>query len=140
MPDTVFRSKIESTPDSPLPKGSDSSTGSVTTVEVPYLDYATEHSHPYLADHFTLGDNWNDPVGGFPKELATIETYINEKVESGEVANSVSAIKVLLKGIERITNLNKEERPLVKIETIAAYVQFLMKTDQLKTNLRRYHG
>jgi hypothetical protein len=112
----------------------------IDTVEVPYMDYHQTHGKPYLVDHFKLGDRWEDPEGGFPKEIQTISSYIDKKIESGEVANSVTAIKDLLKGMEKFNNLTKEERSVVKIEVLAHYVEFLQKNDQTRSNLRKYHG
>jgi hypothetical protein len=139
MNDAVFRTATQSEPsEESVPTGKESSTGSVTDVEVPYLDYAKEKNHPYPVDHYQLGDRWQDPVGGFPKEIAVIEGYIEEKIKSGELANSVNSIKDYIKKLEKLNNIQAEERPLVKIETLAAYIEFLQKTDKLKQNLKRY--
>lgn len=110
------------------------------TIEVPYNDYSREHGKPYIADHFSLGDSWNDPQGGFPREVQQIEGYIFNKIESGEVANSVTAVKDLLKGMEKFNNLNHEERAVVKIEVLAHYVEFLQANERTKANLKKYHG
>lgn len=123
-----------------LPITKESHTEVETNVPVPYLDYEQSQGKPYLADHFHLGDTWNDPVGGFPKEISTISNYIEDKIRSGQSANSLSAVQQLLKGLEKVTNTTTEERAVIKLETLSAYVEFLMKTENLKINLGRYNG
>jgi hypothetical protein len=117
----------------------DVTTTGTDNVEVPYMDYEQTHSHPYSVDYFKLGDTWEDPAGGFPKEINLIETYIKGKIDSGEIANSVTAIRDLIKHMEKFNNLNKEERSVVKIEVLSNYVEFMMKNDKVKSNLRRYN-
>jgi len=135
----VFRTKQEvKTSEGKLPQGKETTVSGESRVEVPYLDYEKEYGRPHTVDYFKLGDSWNDPMGGFSKEVALIEEYLQNKVEKGEIANSINAIKEELKKMEKITNLAKEERPLVKIETLAAYVKFLMETDKIKFNLAKY--
>jgi hypothetical protein len=137
MTDTVFRTKQEQT-EEVLPEGKITSVGGEAPVEVPYLDYEREHGYPHSVDYFKLGDSWRDPVGGFPEEIAVIEEYFQKKIEDGEIANSISTIKEKLKSFEKMNNLKGEERPLVKIETLAAYIKFLCEADKIKFNVRRY--
>lgn len=139
MADLAFREKVEETPEV-LPEGKtpDRSGDEGEKIEVPYLDYETQNHHPYSVDYFGLGDTWDDPNGGFPEEIAVIEEYVEKKIQSGEMANSRQAVNDFLKGVERITKVNKEERPIVKVETISAYIKFLMETDKIKWNMSRY--
>lgn len=137
MTDTIFRTKAESQPES-LPEGKITSEAMSTTEEVPYLDYEREHGHPYSVDYFKLGDSWQDPEGGFAEEVSIIEDYIQKKVESGEFPNDRKSIEEKLKGMEKFNNIKGEPRPLVRIETLAAYIRFLGETDKIKFNLRRY--
>lgn len=121
-----------------LPEGKPTTQEGIIDIEVPYLDYDTQHPRPFIADYFNLGDTWNDPIGGFPKEVSIIKEYIDNKINYGEIANSISAIKNVLKGIEKMTNTKNEERAVVKVETIAGYIEFLNKTEGIKKSLRRY--
>lgn len=150
---TIYRTPQENPPTAPPPKDipieDQVTVPQEEQVEVPYFDYHKEHGKPFTVEHYKLGDSWQDAVGGFPKEVGLIEEYISKKITSGEVANSVSAVKDLLKGIEKMTGvalkedpklIDREERTVVKLEKLAAYVEFLMKNENLKNNLRRYHG
>lgn len=142
MSDTVFRGKTEEgggASSSPELKGTTPDQGGdITSPELPYMDYGVEHSHPFLVDHYAIGDRWNDPVGGFPKEVDMIENYIQGKIKAGEIGNSLSDVKTLLKGMEKLNNLASESRLVVKLEILSNYVEFLMKNDKLRGNLRRY--
>lgn len=137
MPTSISHNKTSSQTET-LPGGKDTSTGEIVNPDVPYLDYESEHSSPFLVDYFVLGDTWNDPQGGFPKEIASIEGYIQEKIESGEIANSITAVKNMIRSMEKINNLSKEERSVVKIEILNNYVDFMRKNEGIKRNLRRY--
>ncbi|NCN26005.1 hypothetical protein GW915_00365 [bacterium] len=140
MSDTIFRTKTE-TPvqaEPTVPAKAVGPTPSVTAVEVPYTSYAAAHATPFVVDYFELGDLWNDPSGGFPKEVSTLEEYFTKKIESGELENSTSAIKNKLKEIERLSNMNKDARKVLRVGTAAAYVKFLMDSEDIKFNVRRY--
>jgi len=139
MADTVFRKKSEITSQPEVsPEGKEPTRGSEAQEEVPYLDYEREHNHPHSVDYFNLGDTWEDPEGGFPKEISVIEEYLQDRINKGELANSVNSVKEELKRLEKINNISKEERAVVKIGTLTAYVKFLMETDKIKFNIRRY--
>jgi len=115
-----------------------SSGGIVDNVEVPYTDYETQNGKPFIVDHYGLSDRWKDYEGGFGEEIATIDGYIQGKITNGDLANSQSAIKEELKKIEKLTNMSKEERVVIKLGNISAYAKFLMEADNIKFNARKY--
>lgn len=140
MSDTVFRTKIEPTVtevkvDKPIKVGA---VPSVSNVEVPYTSYEVEHGKPLSADYFELGDMWNDANGGFSKEVSTIEEYFTKKIESGEIENSTKVIKDKLKSFEKLANTHKDERKTIRLETVSAYIKFLMDSDNIRYNIKRY--
>lgn len=136
--DTTFRTPqtpaIETTPKS----NRADVTQTDSNVEVPYTDYEKTHGKPYTVDHFQLGDTWQEDLGGFAKEVSTIEEFFSKQIESGSLPNNKEAIKAAIRKMEKVTNLDKNERPIVKIETISAYVKFLMDVDNIKFNVARY--
>lgn len=137
MNTSVIRTPIKPSTES-LPEGKESSSHSVVNVEPPYLDYEAQNSKPYMAEYFELGDNWNDKMGGFSTELSTINNYIEQKIKSGDIGNSIEAVRREIKSLEKINNLKGEERPVVKIEILSAYIEFLNKKLNIKTNLLHY--
>lgn len=102
-------------------------------VEVPYLD-----ADNFLEDYFKLGTQWKDADAIFNEDLHKIDVYLADLIDQGEIANSQSAVKEVLKKMEKMNNLTKEERSVVKLEVLGNYAEFLMKNDNLKSKLRRY--
>ena len=142
MANSIFRSRqpdsveLINTPEVKIPESKDLITTSIETgVEVPYTDYEQVNRKPYTVEHYQLGDRWEE---GYAEEVATIEAYLKNKIDTGEIANSISAVKYELKNLEKINNLVHEERSVVKTGIIAAYVKFLMETDNIKYNVRKY--
>lgn len=136
---TVFKTaNTEESKPEVLPVSTHTTEQSVVNIEVPYLDYEKSSGKPFIAEYFNLGDRWNDREGGFPEEVRVIEDYIKEKINSGESANSISAAKSILKGIEKLNNLTNEERSVVKIEIIKNYIEFMNKKGELMSNLKKY--
>lgn len=137
----VFKTKGEQAEvKEPVIESKTSPMAGVTNVEVPYLDYEPSHGKPFTVDYFNLGNTWRDLQGGFPKEVELIEEYIEEKVKSAEIANDTKSVKTLLKNMEKLTNIKDEPRTVIKIETLAHYIEFLRKAEGIKTNLRRLYG
>lgn len=137
--ETTFKTSSQPSSDSTAPtKEGSNQTISTDSAEVPYTEYEKSTGNPYSVDYFGLGSSWTDAQGGFPKEISLIEEYFDSQISSGEIANSQNAIKERLKEILKVTGMNKEERNTIKIETVAAYVEFLMKTDDIKHNVKRY--
>lgn len=139
MTDTIFRTQTNDVSEVEKPMIAQESTqGGVIDIEVPYLDYSKTKNHSYLVDHYSLGDSWNDPEGGFSEEVGLIDSYIESKIRNGEMANTLDNVKQLIKSMEKTNNLTQEPRTVVKLEILANYAEFLMKNDKLKSNLRRY--
>jgi len=136
---TVFRTKVdpqtvaEHNPVSKTP--SSLPIVSTDTVEVPFLDYQTQHGHPLAVDYFNLGDKWEDV---FSQEVGLIDVYFNGKIHDGTLANNVDTIKSELKKMEKILDIKNEERPVVKIGILTSHIKFLIDTDDLKYNMRKF--
>lgn len=132
-----FREPVEPAVE-PVGVGKDTTTGGETKVVPPFKDYVSQYNHPYTVDYFGLGDTWEQKEGGFGKEVSIIESFIESEIDKGEIPNNIEAVKDVLKKLEKMTGIDKNERPLMKIETLAAYVEFLMKCDKIKFNIKRY--
>lgn len=141
--DSVFRTKIEE----PTPTFNEEEqetkiktppqTKTEDEIEVPYLDYKQYHNRPYIADHFKLGDTWEDQIGGFSKEIESIEEYIKGKINSGDISNSVKTVNNLITQMEKFNNLDNEDRAVVKLSILSNYVRFMMENSKVKSRLRR---
>jgi len=109
-----------------------------TSVEPPYTDYENINNHPYTVEYFDLGDLWDRPEAGFSKEVGLIENFFKEEIGQGEIGNNKEAVIKKLKQMEKINNIDKTDRKITRIETISAYVEFLMRTSNIKKNISRY--
>lgn len=140
MSDNIFRSKVSESVAEPTPQveKKDVSTGQITDVEAPFTDYQKMNNHPYLVDHFKLGDTWKDKLGGFEKEVTAIEDYFKDKIEQGQMQNTSEAVRGKLKEIYKLCNIESTERTTMQIEKLAAYIEFLRKTDNIQFNHYKY--
>lgn len=138
--DTSFRAKAEPAAPEVMPKGitPDRSADEGKREEVPFTDYKGEHHHPYTVDYFKLGETWDDPTGGFPKEIGLIESYLKDKIERGELLNETKEVEKRIKEMEKVAGVKDESRKIVKIEALAGYVKFLMGTDETKYKVEHY--
>jgi hypothetical protein len=102
--------------------------------QVPYTEYRSKNGKPFMADYYNLGDNWEV----FNKEITTIEDYLQVRIENGELANDIDTIKKEIKKMEKLHNLKDEPRAVIKIGTIASYVDFLNDTEGIKMNWGKY--
>jgi len=137
--DTIFREKVEQQLEKPEEvKIGDKAGTQISNIEPPYTDYEKVHNHPYLVDHFKLGDTWRDKLGGFEKEISLIEGYFKDKINEGQMKNEKEAVQEQLKKIYRLCNIDKTERTTMQIEKLAAYIEFLRKTDLISLNHYKY--
>lgn len=107
-------------------------------IEPPFTDYEKQYKRPYIADHFKLGDKWSDELGGFEQEVKSINEYFAEKINHGEMKNDTETVREKLKGIYKLCNIDRTERTTMQIEKLAAYIDFLRKTDNIKLNNQKY--
>lgn len=135
MVDTVFRSKQSDVKVETKPIVDTKQAKPIVNIEPPYLDYTKVHSHPYLVDHLQLGDRWEE---GFSSEVGLVESYLQSKIENGDIPNSLTAVKNEVKRLEKLNNISKEERPVMKAGILSAYVKFLMEADKVKYNVKKY--
>lgn len=141
--DTAFRTKQDIQPqqEEQLPKATTPAQGPIDDgVEVPFSSYTKAHQKPYTVEHFGLSELWDDPEGGFQEEVGTLERYLQHQIERGEVMDSVESVKKELKRLEKENDLQKEDRVTIKLGILSAYAKFLMETDGVKFNWRKYAG
>jgi hypothetical protein len=139
MNDGVFRSRSEPESDTQSELKADIQPHTFESdEEVPFTDYQKQHHHPFLVDHFNLGDSWADKFGGFKDEIDTIEGYFKSMIEKGEMKNEVDAVKEKFKEIYKLCKIDKTERITMQIEKLAAYIRFLIETDDIKLNHNKY--
>jgi len=135
----VFKTQATPTAPAETPQGKTPTQDGASNVDVPYLDYQKEHGKPFLVDHFQLGPTYADRDGGFSEELGSIEGYINDQIKSGEISNNQEAVRDLLKGLEKMTNIKGEPRAVIRLGVLSNYCKFLQSTRSLKSNYAKYN-
>lgn len=140
MANDAFRTKVEPTKseaETPVKIGDKAGTQDVK-IEVPYTEYEHMNHHPYVVDHFKLGDSWKEKLGGFEKEVGVIEDYFKGEIDKGQLKNEVEAVKEKLSKIYKLCGIDKTERVTMQIEKLSAYLEFLKKTDNINLNHEKY--
>lgn len=135
---TTFRSAQTSTTQS-VPKTADNkdiNVGGESDIEVPFLDYRSEHKKPFCADFFGLGDIGNDSV--YDDDIGQIEGYLKDLIDRGKMPNDTKMAKEKLKQMEKMVGYDKTERTVVKMAKLAAYVKFLRETDSIESQSYKY--
>ncbi len=115
----------------------DGITQTPTEVEPPYSEYEKKAGKPYAVDYFELGRYW-DHGELYNKEIGSIETYMSHLVETGEINNTLKAVKDKMKKIEKMININSEDRKASRVGRVAAYMEFLIKADGIKRDSAKY--
>ncbi len=135
---TSFRSAQTSTPVS-IPKTVDNKDIKVSgesDIEVPFLDYRSEHKRPFCADFFDLGDIGNDSI--YDDDIGQIEGYLKDLIDRGKMPNDTKMAKEKLKQMEKMIGYDKTERTVVKMAKLSAYVKFLKETDEIESQSNKY--
>lgn len=136
MVEVAFRKPVTQTKTTPeaMPSRADSTPSTETGS---FLGYEVENS-PYLSKYYDVENVWSDPSAGFKEDFEFINGYFKEKINKGEMADTIEAVKDKMKWIEKLANIDKNERTVMKIEKTKAFIRFLKETDQIKVNGTKY--
>ena len=105
-------------------------------IEVPFLDYRSEHKVPFCADFFELGEQGNSEV--YEDDIGVIEGYLKELIDKGKMPNDTKLAREKIKQMEKMVGYDKTERTVVKMAKLAAYVKFLKETDEIESQSNKY--
>lgn len=124
---STFREAIQEAPTTPVeaPKSELSEGGSPiqTHAETLLATYKEDMGVPYTADYLDIKDIW-DKTEGLSKEVETIESYLQEQVELGNLENSTKSAEKYLKELESKAGINEYETTTKRITKILAYINF----------------
>lgn len=114
-------------------KEGDGSTTKKIDIEVPYTDYQNEHKIPYSAKYMGVENTWEE--FGISDDIQTIEEYVGDLVNKGELENSIKTVEKKLKSIEKMANIDGMESGAQRLIKLATFIQYL-QTLERKTNER----
>lgn len=106
----------------------------VDGIEAPYTSYEVDHQRPFIADHYELGDQHK----AFESEIKEIEGYFKDKAEHGKIANDTKTIRDLISKYEKMANIGKEERTVMRVAKLAAFIRFMRESDNIDLNGEKY--
>lgn len=106
----------------------------IPKVEVPYTSYEQENHHPYIVDHYELGNSSSE----FESEIKNIDGYFRDQADHGKIDNKVSTVGSLIAKYEKMANIGKEERTVMKIAKLSAFIDFLRSTDNINKQVSKY--
>lgn len=133
---TNFRSAPSDTPYEAPKAPKDIKVGGESDIEVPYLDYRSEHKRPFCADFFELGEQGNSEV--YEDDIGVIEDYMKGLIDKGKIPNDTKMVREKIKQMEKMVGYDKTERTVVKMAKLAAYVKFLKETDNIESQSNKY--
>jgi hypothetical protein len=141
MTDSTYRTKITPSAASTETPSFENKTKDVTqtptSVQPPFTEYEAKEGKPYVVEYFDLGRFW-DSGEAYTKEVETINTYLNHLIHTGEINNSTEAVKDKMKRIEKMINVDPDDRKASRVGRVAAYMEFLIKADNIKKQAAKY--
>lgn len=138
MNDSTYRTaSSQEAPKEPVIENKTKGTVEVSSVEPPFTEYEKKNGKPYPVDYFDLGQYWNTGEL-YTKEIDSISTYLSHLIHTGEINNSLSSVKNKLKSIEKMINVHSDDRRAARVGKVAAYVEFLIKADNIKKDAAKY--
>lgn len=139
MSDVVFRqSSTESAEPVEQPtKSNEPTTQRDVEVEVPFTLYRQDKGKSLIAEYFGIEDGWDDK-NVYGKEVEEIEQYFEDKIGQGGIENTPKAVKEVLKRYEKAIGYTPEERTVVKVQKLIAYLDFRRVVDGIEKNNQIY--
>lgn len=143
MSDNSYRTSVsqDTTPAQEQVAQPEKGSVSEVTVEPPFTSYEIDKGKPFLVDHYELGSLWNETdmySNGYKDEVTSINTYLEHLINTGELNNTLESVRGKLKSIEKMINIPKDARTAVRVGQVAAYVDFLLKSDNIKKDSAKY--
>jgi hypothetical protein len=105
-------------------------------VEPAFTLYESAKNQSFIAEYLGLTGDGNKEV--YENEIQTIENYFKEKVKRGDIENTTDAVKSVLKKAEKDLKFEEEDRTVVKVEKLVAYLKFKLEVEDIMEKNRKY--
>jgi len=99
--------------------------------DVPFLDYRRFNHKPFMADYYGIENIW-DVDATITKEVETVEDYLKQQVELGELRNKTEAVKKKIKKLEKMANIDETERTSDKMRKLVAFINYQKELERIK--------
>lgn len=122
---STFREAVVAEPVTEAPKTEITQSGDsvVTHIDSLLATYQDDQGHPYTANYLDLKGVW-DKTEGLANEIKTIEGYLRQQVDKGNLENSTKSAEKYLKELEKKAGTNPYESTTKRITRILAYIDF----------------
>lgn len=130
---SVFRTKTtEAANDVSLPETNPNQpTGANEKADGLFVGYETDNDVPFVADYYGITDTYKGDKETYP-EVAEITEYLNSLVRSGELDNSLTAVRTKLKTLEKLAGVDITERVNIKLIRLAEFAKFQNRVNLAK--------
>ena len=129
---SAFRAAAEPTEATPLP-ATDSNQPIQATEKGDglFIGYEVDNGVPFVVDYLGIKDTFQADPDAY-SEVYDISKYLEDLVRSGQIDNSIEAIKSKLKSLEELSGVVDTERANMKLTRLAEYAKFENKINDAK--------
>lgn len=139
---SVFRSAqtpTEAAEQAPTPEpNADQPVTSYAKADGLYVGYENDHGVPYVANFYGIGNLYNQEPDTYHEEIDAIGKHIEQLIGDGELSNSLEAVDLKLKQLEKLAGVDKTERTVMKLIRLAEYCKFMNNVNNAKRNMSKY--
>jgi hypothetical protein len=98
-----------------------------------FVGYEFDNGVPYIIDYFGVNETYKaDP--SMYDEAGEITQYLQDLVTTGEIDNSIVAVRAKLKQLEQLSGIEESDRINMKLTKLVEYAKFENKINQAKRN------
>ncbi len=96
-----------------------------------FIGYEVDNGVPYIIDYFDVADTYKvDPEAYM--EANEITQYLQDLVNTGQIDNTIDAVKAKLKQLEQLSGIEETDRVNMKLTRLAEYAKFENRINQAK--------
>jgi hypothetical protein len=130
----AFRVASEPETSQPLPETNpDQPVSSFEKADGVFIGYVADNGVPLIVDLYGLKDTFQADPEAF-SEVQDINRYLEDLVTSGQLDNSLDAVKAKIKQLEKMSGVDETERVNMKLTRLAEYAKFENRVNDAKRN------
>jgi hypothetical protein len=96
-----------------------------------FVGYEFDNGVPFIIDYFGVSETYQaDPA--MYDEAEEITQYLQDLVTTGQIDNSITAVKAKLKQLEQLSGIEESDRINMKLTKLVEYAKFENKINQAK--------
>lgn len=131
---SAFRTASEPTESAPLPEtNKDQPIGSQEIADGLFIGYEVDNGVPLIVDYYELRETFKADPEAY-SEVADINRYLQELVQTGQLDNSTKAVTEKIKQLEKLSGVDSTERVNMKLTRLAEYAKFENRINDAKRN------